>query len=350
MPKLNDNTEYNAAELLQFYLDNDLEEIISEVPQNCFLQKDLPKINSQRKTQKEFVKHLVESNPLQKATSPVILESVILESVISESVTSKMTADNQPARVIAEEKPLVENKFIKPQFSTNKAISTLAEKLKENKSSKVDSEQKFISLNEIIDRAKAAAQEATTLDALRHAVDNFDGCNLKKMATNTVFAQGNPNSKVMVIGEAPENNEDLEGLPFRGDAGKVLDAMFGAIKMTRAENFYVTNVIFWRPPGNRRPTKEELAICRPFVERHIQLLNPEIVVLVGSTAMATILGISETISKVRGQFREFAPDFLDKAIKSFTIFHPSYLMRQPSKKKLAWQDMLALEEFVKSLS
>lgn len=325
------NTDYNVADVLQFYIDNDLEEVICDEPQNCFLQKDLPKIKSQKKTQNDFVKHL-------SASSPVPVKQ------------SNNVPENRPPIVIHEEKPLVDNQFIKPQSSTNKAILTLAERLKENKTNTVESEQKFISLNEIVDRAKAAAKKAETLDELRQAVENFDGCNLKKMATNTVFAQGSENAKVMVIGEAPENQEDLEGLPFCGDAGKVLDAMFGAINLTRADDFYVTNVIFWRPPGNRRPTKEELAICRPFVERHIQLLNPEIVVLVGATAMSAILGITDTISKVRGEFREFAPDFLDKSIKSFTIFHPSYLMRQPSKKKVAWQDMLALEQFLHTKS
>lgn len=330
MPTPN-KTDYNVADVLQFYIDNDLEEIISDQPQNCFLQKDLPKIKSQEKTQNDFVKHIAASN-----SAPVNRLAVAIR---EEKLPEK-----------PQEKSLAKNQFIKPQLSTNNAILTLAERLKEKKPNNADSEQKFISLNEIVDRAKAAAKKAETLDELRQAVENFDGCNLKKMATNTVFAQGSANAKVMVIGEAPENQEDLEGLPFCGDAGKVLDAMFGAIKLTRADDFYVTNVIFWRPPGNRRPTKEELAICKPFVERHIQLLNPEILVLVGATAMANILGITDNISKVRGEFRDFAPDFLDKTIKSFTIFHPSYLMRQPSKKKVAWQDMLALEQFLHTKS
>ncbi|NBV06691.1 MAG: uracil-DNA glycosylase [Proteobacteria bacterium] len=205
----------------------------------------------------------------------------------------------------------------------------------------------FISLNEIVAQAKKAAEAAKNLSELRKAVENFDGCNLKKMASNTVFSDGNSNSKVMVIGEAPGNHEDLQGIPFCGDSGKVLDAMFRAINMTRAENFYISNVIFWRPPGNRRPTDEELAICRPFVERHIQLLNPEVLVLVGATAMSAILGINDPISSVRGKFMDFAPKFLPRKIKTFVIFHPSYLMRQSAKKKLAWADMLALEQFLK---
>jgi DNA polymerase len=120
--------------------------------------------------------------------------------------------------------------------------------------------------------------------------------------------------------------------------------------MTRVDNFYITNVIFWRPPGNRRPTDEELAICRPFVERHIELLNPEVLVLVGATSMTAILGITDPVSGVRGKFMDFSPKFLSRKIKTFTIFHPSYLMRQPAKKKVAWQDMLALEEFLNKFS
>ena len=281
-------TKKNLAEALQFYIDNDLNEIISEKSQNYF----------QHFQQKTAVKKVAEEKK-----SPIV------------------------------------NTFIKPQFSTDQALSILAKKL-------VTSE-KFQSLNEIVAKANSLAQAAKTVDELRKAVENFDGCNLKKMATNTVFADGNLNSKVMVIGEAPGNHEDLQGIPFCDDSGQMLNDMLGAINLTRQESFYVTNVIFWRPPGNRRPTDEELAICRPFVERHIQLINPDVLLLVGATSMSTVLGINDPISKVRGQLIDFSPKFLSRTIKTFTIFHPSYLMRQPSKKKVAWQDMIALEEFLK---
>lgn len=278
-------TKKNLAEALQFYIDNDLNEVISEKSQNYFQQKTAVK------------------------------------------------------KVAEEKKSPIVNTFIKPQFSTDQALSILAKKL-------VTSE-KFQSLNEIVAKAKSLAQAAKTVDELRKAVENFDGCNLKKMATNTVFADGNPNSKIMVIGEAPGNHEDLQGVPFCDDSGQMLNDMLGAINLTRQESFYVTNVIFWRPPGNRRPTDEELAICRPFVERHIQLINPDVLLLVGATSMSAVLGVNDPISKVRGQLIDFSPKFLSRMIKTFTIFHPSYLMRQPSKKKIAWQDMLALEEFLK---
>ncbi len=293
MQKLKLNSD--IIEALQFYLENDLGEVISEKPQNHFLIKD-----SQSKK--------VEINQANKTTT---------------------------------------HNFIKPHFSTNEAISTLAKKSQLSPVTEEAFDKKFKSLNEIVDLARKAAKSAKTLKELRVAVENFDGCNLKKMATNTVFCDGNPNSKVMVIGEAPGNHEDLQGIPFCGDSGKVLDDMFKAINMTRAENFYISNVIFWRPPGNRRPTEEELAICRPFVERHIELVNPEVLVLVGSTSMTAVLGIKDPVTQIRGRFMDFSPSFLQRTIKTFTIFHPSYLMRQPAKKKVAWQDMLALEEFLK---
>ena len=290
-------SKINASEALQFYSDNGLDEIITENSQNHFLQKDLVK-------------------------------------------------------KFEEKKPTIVKNFVKHVFSTSEALSNLSKKAQQNISdipANSNQEQKFLPLNDIIASAKKAASAAKNLEELRKAIENFDGCNLKKMATNTVFSDGNSNSKVMVIGEAPGNHEDLQGIPFCGDSGKVLDGMFRAINMTRQENFYITNVIFWRPPGNRRPTNEELAICRPFVERHIQLINPAVLVLVGATSMEAMLGAGDPISKLRGQFVDFSPKFLLKTIKTFTVFHPSYLMRQPSKKKVAWQDMLALEKFLNQI-
>ena len=305
---------YNITELVQFYVDNDLNEVISEKPQNYFAQKDKIKKLPEAKKISLIQEHEMERN-----------------------------------YVIPSEIPKIQQ-FIKPQFSTSEALSTLAKIAQQNIATNPvseNSDQKFVSLNEIVAKAKKAAQAAQNLTELRKAVENFDGCNLKKMATNTVFCDGNPTSKVMVIGEAPGNHEDLQGIPFCGDSGKVLDGMFRGINMTREKNFYITNVIFWRPPGNRRPTDEELAICRPFVERHIQLLNPEVIVLVGATAMSAVLGINDPISSVRGKFMDFTPQFLARKIKTFVVFHPSYLMRQSAKKKLAWHDMLELEKFLK---
>ncbi len=278
----------NQVEVLQFYSDNGLDEIISEKPVTYFGQT----------------------------------------SALATPLIQKNTQET----------------FFKPPLSTFDSISVLAKKSQNIQ----ESEEKFLPLNDIIAQAKKLADGVRTLDELRMVVENFDGCNLKKMATNTVFCDGNPNAKVMVIGEAPGNHEDLQGIPFCGDSGKVLNEMFAAINMRRDDDFYITNVIFWRPPGNRRPTDEELMICRPFVERHIQLFAPKVIVIVGATAMSAVLGINDPVSKIRGKFMDFSPSFLSKKTKTFTIFHPSYLMRQPTKKKVAWLDMLALEEFLLS--
>jgi len=239
---------------------------------------------------------------------------------------------------------------IKNISSTSQALAELAKKNQtismKNESSNID--QKFLSLNEIIENAKMLANQAKNINELKKIVENFEDCNLKKMATNTVFADGNPDSKIMIIGEAPGNHEDLNGVPFCGDSGEMLTAMLKGINLTREIDYYVTNVIFWRPPGNRRPTTEELAICRPFVEKHLQLFNPKIIILVGATAMSAIIGDNESISKIRGQFLDYSPQFLKNKTKLFTIFHPSFLMRQPSKKRITWLDMLNLQKFIKN--
>lgn len=236
-----------------------------------------------------------------------------------------------------------DNISVKKVNSTFDAISSLAKR-----STFKNPNKKFMSIDEIVSQAKEKAQAATNLEELKKAVVDFDGCSLKKMATNTVFCDGNPDSKVMVIGEAPGNHEDLQGIPFCGDSGKLLDAMFGAINMKRESDYYITNVLFWRPPGNRRPTGEELAICRPFVERHIQLVDPKIIILVGATAMSAVLAMKDPVSKVRGSVIEHQFDFMERKIDNFVIFHPSYLMRQSSNKRIAWRDFLKLEQILKS--
>ncbi|HLD76872.1 MAG TPA: uracil-DNA glycosylase [Rickettsiales bacterium] len=271
-------------ENLEFYSDNDLNEIIEERTQNRFLA--------------------LEIKPVQKTI----------------------------------------NNFIKPITSTSEALSNLANKTKQNKIENL-SEQKFMPLNDIVKKAQKLAKAAENLVELRKAVEEFDGCDLKKMATNTVFCDGNADSKIMVIGEAPGNHEDLQGIPFCGDSGKLLDAMFASINLDRTK-FYITNVIFWRPPGNRRPTEEELAICRPFVERHIELVDPKIIILVGATSMSAVLGINDPVTGVRGKIVKYDAKFMNKKIDSFVVFHPSYLMRQSGKKRVAWRDMLMIEKIL----
>ena len=190
------------------------------------------------------------------------------------------------------------------------------------------------------------ATSCHNLEELRHAVEEFTGCELKKYAKNTVFSDGNPQAEIMLIGEAPGANEDLQGIPFCGASGKLLDKMLAAINLDR-ESIYITNTVFWRPPGNRQPTHQEAEICRPFVEKHIALISPKIIVLVGGIAASSILGCTIGISKVRGQFYEYQNQYIEKPITTTAIFHPAYLMRQPKQKKLAWEDLQKIRDFLK---
>lgn len=196
-----------------------------------------------------------------------------------------------------------------------------------------------------IARARELADAATTLEQLREAVLHFDGCSLKKTAHKTVFADGNPQADIMLIGEAPGAEEDRQGIPFCGSSGKLLDAMFTAIGLPR-EKFYISNSIFWRPPGNRTPTPEEIAICRPFVEKHVALIKPRAVVLIGACATRALLETDTGITRLRGKTYSYQNAYLDAPVTAFAMFHPSFLLRQPAQKRLAWHDLLAIEAFL----
>jgi DNA polymerase len=199
------------------------------------------------------------------------------------------------------------------------------------------------SIASIVAEARALADAATTLAQLEAAVRGFSGCSLKKTATNTVFAQGVAESRLMFIGEAPGADEDRQGVPFCGVSGQLLDVMLSFIGRTRSENFYITNTLFWRPPGNRQPTAEELEICRPFVEKHIALVNPKVLVLVGGTATKAILNETRGITRLRGQVFTYKNSYMPAEVPVHVIYHPSYLLRQPMAKKQAWADLLALK-------
>lgn len=197
--------------------------------------------------------------------------------------------------------------------------------------------------------ANALAAAATTLDELRAAVGRFDECALKRTATNTVFADGNPKAPLMFVGEAPGADEDLRGLPFVGKAGQLLDRMLAAIGLNR-EQAYITNILFWRPPGNRQPTSGEIAACLPFVERHIELVSPEVLVLLGGTAAKTLLARSEGIMRLRGRWFDYSTPGLARPVPALATFHPAYLLRSPGQKRQAWQDFLALKDRLAAVS
>lgn len=194
----------------------------------------------------------------------------------------------------------------------------------------------------LIAGSREIAEQCQNLDELRAAVSTFEGCVLKKLATKTVFADGNPASGLMLIGEAPGADEDREGIPFCGISGKLLDKMLLAIGRTR-EHFYITNTVFWRPPGNRNPTADELAICRPFVEKHIALVAPKHIVLVGGIAAQSLLNTTEGVTRLRTKPHSYQNMYMPEPVAVSVLFHPSYLLRQPSHKALAWKDLLQIK-------
>jgi uracil-DNA glycosylase family 4 len=197
--------------------------------------------------------------------------------------------------------------------------------------------------------ARSLSDQAQNLDELKQYVLNFDGCSLKLLANNTVFGDGNKAGIVMLIGEAPGAKEDATGIPFCGDSGKLLDNMLLSVNISRLSNAYITNAVFWRPPGNRQPTTEEVEICRPFVEKHIALINPKLIILVGNTAATSLLGKNLGVTKIRQEYYLYSNKYLAKPIHTTAIFHPAYLLRQPTQKKTIWYDLLKIKEFLEQV-
>jgi uracil-DNA glycosylase len=187
--------------------------------------------------------------------------------------------------------------------------------------------------------AREAARTAPTLEALRALLEKFDGCALKSTATRLVFADGNPQARIVFVGEAPGREEDIEGLPFVGRSGKLLDRMIAAIGLDRS-SAYIANVIPWRPPGNRTPTPQETQICLPFIQRQIELVNPDVLVTLGNPSTQTLLSTREGIMKTRGRWFDY--DTGTRVIRALATFHPAYLLRSPSYKRMAWQDLRAI--------
>ena len=190
--------------------------------------------------------------------------------------------------------------------------------------------------------AREIAAACHDLAALEAAVGAFDGCALRETALNLCFADGGPQADVMLIGEAPGAEEDRLGRPFVGQSGKLLDTMLATIGLHR-DSVYITNVIYWRPPGNRSPTQAEIAACQPFLERQVELLKPKIIVFLGGIAARGLLGVKEGVTKLRG--RRFVYTAADgMRIPAMITFHPAFLLRQPAQKRFAWRDLLVLRQ------
>lgn len=194
------------------------------------------------------------------------------------------------------------------------------------------------------------ARKAQTLDELKAAIAAFDGLAIRKTATNMVFADGNPRAKIMIVGEAPGGDEDKQGKPFVGLSGQLLDRMVAAIGLSRGEedplkSVYISNILNWRPPGNRTPSPAEIDISLPFIERHIALIKPDVLVFMGGVATKALLGTDDGITKLRGKWQTYTPltaDIGGSPVRCLPTFHPSFLMRTPLRKRDAWHDLLLL--------
>ena len=201
----------------------------------------------------------------------------------------------------------------------------------------------------VVTAATEAARQAKTVEELRAALTAFDGCPLKQTAMNLVFADGATDARVMIIGEAPGEDEDRQGKPFVGVSGQLLDTMLGYIGLDRS-CVYITNVLPWRPPGNRSPTDAELAACMPFVLRHIEIIRPQIIIPLGGVSAKTLLQTTDGITRIRGKFMEHKTGTLEEGkemlIPALPMYHPAYLLRQPAQKRQAWRDWLTLRAFL----
>ena len=193
--------------------------------------------------------------------------------------------------------------------------------------------------------ARTAAKSAATLDDLEAALRAFDGCGLKATAKNLCFYRGAARARLMIIGEAPGRDEDLEGKPFVGRAGQLLDKMLAAIGLGEAD-VHITNVVYWRPPGNRTPTPQESQVCRPFLERQMELVAPDVVLLLGGSAAKQVLDVTEGIMRIRGKWREIQSG--GRSVRTMATLHPAYLLRTPAAKRQAWRDLLAVQAALES--
>jgi uracil-DNA glycosylase family 4 len=202
---------------------------------------------------------------------------------------------------------------------------------------------------EALGDARLLAAEAKSVEALKAALEGFNALTLKRTATQIVFADGNPASRIMIVGEKPGPDEDRLGRPFAGQQGQLLDKMLAAIGLSREENVYITNVINWRPPGDRALTEAELALSLPFIQRHIELVNPAVLIYVGGGVTKALMPGSAAFMRLRGKWAEHKTEGLEKPVPVMPVFHPDYLLKSPLEKRVAWADLLKLKEKLASL-
>ena len=237
-------------------------------------------------------------------------------------------------------------------FVDQKPNNRFSKSISNKKHSNISSNEKILmppplpkKEREIDKNINTLIKDCSSLVDLYNLLINFDGCHLKKTATQIVFSDGNPKAKIIFVGEAPGAEEDKTGKPFVGASGQLLDKMFNSINLSR-KSVYITNIIPWRPPGNRTPTEYEINLMKPFLLKHIQIINPKIVVAVGGSAAKALLGINDGILKHRGRWSKL--NLTDNLkIDAIATLHPAYLLRSPSQKKLAWEDLKMIREKLK---
>lgn len=197
--------------------------------------------------------------------------------------------------------------------------------------------------------ARQLASSASTLEELRKLMVSFEGCALKQTALNTVFGDGNPQADLMLVGEAPGADEDRQGKPFVGMSGQLLSKALQTIGIKDRQDYYITNMIPWRPPGNRQPSSTELAACLPFVQKHIELVQPKVLAFVGGVSAKTLLDTTMGITKMRGQTMYYTCPLTNVQTRAIALYHPAYLLRSPSKKEIFWHDLLTLKSLLATL-
>lgn len=233
------------------------------------------------------------------------------------------------------------------RFASSPPLAAPPPRIRETQQGQPVPAQKLLLPLATIDDASAIAAACLSLADLAGALSRLEGCALRKTATNLVFSDGNPRARLMLVGEAPGRDEDIQGKPFVGRSGQLLDRMLAAIGLSREEedprkSVFISNVIFWRPPGNRTPTEQETLMCLPFLKRIIELVRPDYIMTVGAVPTLRLTGIADGILRMRGKWLTFASG--ERLVPMMPTLHPAYLLRQPAQKRLAWRDLLAMKQ------
>lgn len=317
-----ETTPSRAAALLRWYQEIGVDVALQETPVDRFAESAAPPPSMLKATRAAAAQSAI---PRSDVPEWGVSESDVPESGAPESGVSRPNATRAPAS-----RPSLPERNAPGARSPAPRAPLSAGRL----------DQAAIPDDTAVANARELAAAAASLDELRRVMEQFEGCNLRLTARSTVFADGNPDARVMLIGEAPGRDEDVQGLPFVGRSGQLLDRMLAAVGLNRT-NVYITNVIAWRPPGNRTPTPQEAEICKPFIERHVELVGPEVIGLLGGASTKLLTGASEGIIRLRGRWMKCR--LSGREIDAIAMLHPAHLLRQPAQKRHAWQDMLKLK-------